>query len=130
MLDTNIVYTYTYHLILGTLSDIRAWVYAQPYRPACDFVFQSDRRHWSYQVTTDSGWPITNCLHVSLNSGDPQTWSPFCAFAALQRPHAIHSRHALSDRPSHRARHRTTFLGNQRLAGIFPGLQCAIPGAR
>lgn len=87
VLDSNITYTYTYHLILGTLSQIRTWVYAQPYRPACNFVFDSDRQHWIYQVTTDSGWPLTNHrVRVSLNSNDPQTWSPPCAFAAASVP--------------------------------------------
>ena len=85
ILDTNIIYTYTYHLILGTLTQIRNWVYAQPYRPDCNFIFDSDRQHWTLN-TTDSGWPVTNHLHVSLNSGDPQILSPACAFAATNAP--------------------------------------------
>ena len=87
VLDSNIAYTYTCHLILGTLSQIRAWVYAQPYRPACSFVFNSDRQHWTYLETTDAGWPLTNQrVRVSLNSSDPQMWSPPCAFAAASVP--------------------------------------------
>jgi hypothetical protein len=90
ILDTNIVYTYTYHLILGTLQQIRDWVYAQPYRPGCDYQFRSDRQHWSYILTSDSGWPQTNHLRVSLAGGDPQMWGPPCAFYATNVPR-IHS---------------------------------------
>lgn len=87
VIDSNIEYTYTYHLILGTLTEIRNWVYAQAYRPACDFVFDTDRRHWTFQQTTDAGWPLTNkCLRVSLNSIDPQMWSPPTVFYATNVP--------------------------------------------
>jgi hypothetical protein len=86
ILDTNIVYNYSYCLILGTVSQIRDWVYAQPYRPGCNFVFKSDRAHWSYESTTDAGWPINNYLSVSLNSSDPQMWAPRTAFYATNVP--------------------------------------------
>ena len=87
VIDSNIEYTYTYHLILGTLAEIRNWVYARPYRPACDFVFDTDRKHWRYEQTTDSGWPLVNQrVRVNLNSGDPQMWSPNTAFAAANAP--------------------------------------------
>lgn len=87
VIDANIEYTYTYHLILGTLTEIRDYVYAQPYRPTCDFVFQTDRKHWRYEETTDSGWPLMNQrVRVSLNSNDPQMWSPKTAFRATDVP--------------------------------------------
>ncbi|MCU0783733.1 MAG: hypothetical protein MUF81_06735 [Verrucomicrobia bacterium] len=87
ILDSNIEYTYTYHLILGTLAQIRDWVYAQPCRPRCDFVFESNRRHWTYQQTTDAGWPLTNHrVRVNLASADPQMWSPPGAFLASATP--------------------------------------------
>ena len=87
ILDRNIEYTFSYQLILGTLTEIRDWVYAQPYRPACDFVFQSDRQHWSYEQTSDTGWPLSNsCVRVSLASRNPQMISPACAFAASAAP--------------------------------------------
>ena len=84
--DTNIVYTYTYYLILGTVSQIRDWVYSQPYRPGCNFVFNSDRCHWSYELATDAGWPVTNYLSVSLNSSDPEMLAPHTAFYATNVP--------------------------------------------
>jgi hypothetical protein len=86
ILDTNIVYTYTYYLILGAVSQIRDWVYSQPYRPGCNFVFDSNRCHWSYQFTTDAGWPVTNYLSVSLDSSDPEMWAPRTAFYATNVP--------------------------------------------
>jgi len=86
ILDTNIVYNYTYYLILGTVSQIRDWIYAQSWRPGCDFVFNADRCHWSCLSTTDAGWPVTNCLTVSLNSSDPQLWASRTAFYATNVP--------------------------------------------
>ena len=87
VIDSTLEYTYTYQLILGTLTEIRDYVYAQPYRPACDFVFDTDREHWRFEQTTDSGWPFVNQrLRVNLNSGDPQMWSPRTAFRAAEAP--------------------------------------------
>jgi hypothetical protein len=87
VIDSNIEHTYTYQLILGTLIEIRNHVYEQTYRPACDFVFDTDRKHWRFEQTTDSGWPFVNQrLRVNLNSGDPQMWSPNTAFAAAAVP--------------------------------------------
>lgn len=82
ILDSKIEYTYTYHLILGTLQEIRDWVYAQPYRPGAHFRFCTDRQHWHYQQTTDPGWPVGGRVRVNLASNDPQLWSPFCAYPA------------------------------------------------
>ena len=87
ILDSNIEYTYSYQLILGTLTEIRDWVYAQPRRPGCNFAFQSNRQHWHYLNTTDTGWPLTNNrVRLNLASGDPQMSSPACAFYATNVP--------------------------------------------
>ena len=86
ILDTNIIYTYTYCLILGTVPQIRDWVYAQPRQPGFNFVFNSNRCHWSYELTTDTGWPVTNYLSVSLNSSDPQMKASRTAFYATDAP--------------------------------------------
>lgn len=86
ILDRNIEYTYTYQLILGTLPEIRAHVYAQPYRPGADFRFCTDRQHWSYLQTTDTGWPLNGRLRVNLAGNDPQMWSPMCAYYATNVP--------------------------------------------
>jgi hypothetical protein len=86
ILDTNIVYSYTYYLILGTVSQIRDWVYSQSYRPGCNFVFDSDRCHWSCELTTDAGWPVRHYLSVSLNSSDPRMRASRTAFYATNVP--------------------------------------------
>ena len=86
-LDSNIVYTFNYHLILGTLTQIRNWVYAQPYRPGLNSVFQSDRQHWWYNNTTDTGWPLTNNrIRVNLAGFNPMIFSSVCAFFATNVP--------------------------------------------
>ena len=47
ILDYNIVYNYTYKLILGNLSDIRNYVYAnKEVQP--NYVFSGTRAHWTY----------------------------------------------------------------------------------
>lgn len=59
LLDHNGIYEYQYTLVLGTLTDIRQFVYSQS-RPATvpAFRFASERQHWYYQNTTDTGLPI------------------------------------------------------------------------
>ncbi|HEV2328313.1 MAG TPA: hypothetical protein VGY56_05945 [Verrucomicrobiae bacterium] len=86
ILDTNIVHTYTYCLIVGTVRQIRDWVYSQPRRPGFNFVFNSDRCGWTYNFTIDAGWPITNFLTVSLDSSDPQMCASRTAFYATNVP--------------------------------------------
>lgn len=87
ILDGNITYTYSYQLILGTLTEIRNWVYAQRYRPDCDFSFQTDRQHWSYPNISDTGWPLTdNRVRVKLASSNPMMLSPLTAFYATNVP--------------------------------------------
>jgi len=85
-IDYNIVYEYEYFLILGWLSDIRAWVYQQPRYSVPDYRFDADRRHWSCRNTSDSGFPINGFLRVSLNSSDPQMLGPPCGFYAADVP--------------------------------------------
>ena len=86
ILDSNIAYTYSYQLILGTLTEIRNWVYAQP-RPGCHNVFQSDRQHWSYPNISDTGWPLTNDrVRVKLASSNPMMIAPLSAFYATNVP--------------------------------------------
>ena len=42
----NIVYEYQYALILGSLDEIRQFVYAHKTDPRPDYRFQVDRQHW------------------------------------------------------------------------------------
>ncbi|SEM84572.1 CubicO group peptidase, beta-lactamase class C family [Mucilaginibacter gossypiicola] len=67
VIDHNMVYDFDYTLILGTVSNIRDYVYhhaKKPGQPA--FVFKNTRRHWFYENTTDAGWPIKSELAVKL----------------------------------------------------------------
>jgi hypothetical protein len=67
VLDYNIVYDYSYTLILGTVNQIRDYVYNHAKKtelPAWNFT--KTRAHWYYENTTDSGWPIRSELVVKL----------------------------------------------------------------
>ncbi len=65
VMDHNTVYEYEYNLIIGTVADIRAFVYAQP-RPITlpNYQFTNNRLGWHYYNTIDTGWPIRNELNV------------------------------------------------------------------
>jgi hypothetical protein len=69
ILDWNIVYTYNYVLILGSLAEIRGYVYQHSVRNKLpDYVFSKDRQHWIYRNTTDTGWPVRGYLNVKLSN--------------------------------------------------------------
>jgi len=71
ILDHNIQYDYEYTLILGTVDQIRQFVYAQS-RPTAgpDYRFTADRQHWWYYQGSDTGWPINNELNLPLDKGN------------------------------------------------------------
>lgn len=78
LLDHNAIYEFEYSLVLGTLTDIRQFVYAQP-RPAAipDFRFTRDRQQWYYDNTTDAGLPIQGELNVRFDGHkELQLFSP------------------------------------------------------
>jgi hypothetical protein len=86
ILDHNIVYTYDYYLILGTLTDIRNFVYSKHQQMLPNYVFASDRQHFYYSNTSDSGWPIQGQLHVNLGQTNAQLIAPISAWHAEQVP--------------------------------------------
>jgi hypothetical protein len=99
--DSNIEYTYTYHLILGTLQEIRDWVYAQRHRSGAHFRFCTDRQHWTHRNTTDTGWPVNGRLRINMPSSDPQMVSPACAYHATNVPRLyIRAAHQISNAAS------------------------------
>lgn len=66
LIDHNGQYEFEYTLILGSLTDIRQYVYSQPRPPSApNYKFVSDRQGWFYTNTTDKGWPIQNELNVN-----------------------------------------------------------------
>ncbi|MGA2035618.1 MAG: Ig-like domain-containing protein [Thermoguttaceae bacterium] len=85
VLDPSIVYDYSYDLILGSVSDIRNWVYQHPSDPRPDYRFVSDRQHW-YASAGDAGPPSNGYYELNLASNDPQIVGPITAFQAQSVP--------------------------------------------
>jgi hypothetical protein len=85
-IDHNIVYDYEYYLIVGSLAEIRSYVYAHQPPTLPHWHFQKDRQHWAYLYTTDSGYPIEGKLHVNLNSTDPAMTSSAWIWNAADVP--------------------------------------------
>ena len=88
ILDHNLVYDYSYQLILGNLTDIRAHVYANKPELRPKYVFHGDREHWTYGGgARDNGAPTGDHLHVEwLANTDPQMIGPESAFQAAAVP--------------------------------------------
>jgi len=87
ILDYNIVYDYEYELIVGTLEEIRSYVYKQASRPSPpEFQFTHDRQGWTYHQATDAGWPIRDALQIRLDKEDPQLVSPVFFVPAADAP--------------------------------------------
>ena len=70
ILDANIDWSYRTYIVVGTVAEIRRFVYAkhgQPLPPA--WRFENDRRGWVYQGSaTDRGWPIRNGLEITFKA--------------------------------------------------------------
>src|SRR5262249_24776392 len=59
VIDANIQYQYTYFLILGTIQEIRKYVYDHSPRPSPPvYRFQNDRQGWTFINGVDAGWPL------------------------------------------------------------------------
>ena len=88
ILDYNIDYTFKYTLIVGSIAEIRQYVYAHAERPkAPSWRFDKDRQHWIYINATDAGWPISGEVKVALDGGDPQMIGPASFWQAADAPH-------------------------------------------
>jgi len=87
VLDHNIVYTYDYTLIVGSLQEIRDHVYeCEKNRALPHWEFKEDRQHWFSQNTTDAGWPIKDGLRVDLGPGNATLVSPKTSWRAEDAP--------------------------------------------
>lgn len=82
ILDHNIQYEFNYRLIAGTIEEIRNVVYEHTPGSVTSFDFASDRQHWIYQNATDSGWPVSDGLHVKLDQDKPRLLSPLGCWEA------------------------------------------------
>ena len=87
ILDHDIVYTYEYTLIVGSLEEIREHVYErEKNRTLPRWEFTEDRQHWICQNTTDEGWPITEGLRVNLGSANSVLAGPKTFWRAKAAP--------------------------------------------
>jgi hypothetical protein len=87
ILDHNIQYEYEYNLIVGTLEQIRGYVYEHSVRKALpDYRFEKDRQHWIYRNAVDTGWPIRSELNILLEGNDPQLIGPVGFWQAKDVP--------------------------------------------
>lgn len=112
IMDHNIVYEYSYALVVGTLDEIRQYAYAQP-RPARgpNFRFTKDRQGWHYfGFANDTGWPIQGELNVPLDRKDVLMVSPHFFYEARNVP-KIYVRMAVKS-PATKARLRWQFPGD------------------
>jgi len=84
ILDHNIVYTYRYRLIVGSLDEIRSYVYKHRSKaPSLSFAFKSDRQHWHFRNAADQGMPLKGAWPIQLEQNNPNIVSPpFCIDAS------------------------------------------------
>jgi len=77
IIDWNIEHEYHYDLIVGSLSEIRHYVYDHVPRPAPPtYSFTTDRQGWHYANASDTGWPIAGELNIHLDGRNPQLHGP------------------------------------------------------
>jgi hypothetical protein len=86
VLDANVVYDYTYTLVVGSLRQIRTYAYAHRPDPRPRYVFAHDRRHFFEENATDAGFPIAGALRVRLPQDDPQLVGPESEWPARSVP--------------------------------------------
>lgn len=87
ILDHNIQHEFSYTLILGSVEEIRRYVYAHGEKPSPPgFEFKSDRQHWWYHDMRDTGWPIRGELNIQLDGKDPYMISPDRFWLAKDAP--------------------------------------------
>ncbi len=95
ILDHNITYDYSYVLIVGGLSDIRAYAIAHGRGAKLpDWRFDADRQHWHYAIVdgsgndspTDAGWPIKGHIQLDLAKDGIAAISPPTLWRADDAP--------------------------------------------
>jgi hypothetical protein len=91
ILDHNIVYTYNYSLILGSLKEIREYAVEQGKNSITpDWTFEKDRQHWSYHAAknqgVDAGWPIQGFIELNLSKQGMTAVSPPTVWQAKDAP--------------------------------------------
>jgi len=84
ILDHDIAYEYDYTLILGTLEEIRAYVYAHRPDLRPNHLFSQSRQHWYYVGAQDDGLAHLSFLRVDLSQADPQMLGPVGFWSAAE----------------------------------------------
>jgi hypothetical protein len=87
LLDANVVYSYTYTLVVGTLEQIRAYAYVHRPDPRPTYLFAHDRRHFVQVNATDNGFPIDGALRIRTEQNDPQLVGPSAEWPARSVPY-------------------------------------------
>lgn len=87
-LDHNIEHEFGYALILGTLREIRDWVYENGKASALPvYDFRKDRQGWYYKPEVDfGGWPLKEGLWVKTGEGGASLTGPRGAWRANDVP--------------------------------------------
>ena len=88
IIDSNIVYDYTYKLMVSDLDGIRNYAYLNRPDPRPDYRFNGNRQSWYFYPTgaSDNGFPVGNHWHILLDGDDPSLIGPACAFQAEEVP--------------------------------------------
>jgi hypothetical protein len=86
ILDHNIVYEYTYTLVLGTVEAVREKATKLRAPPGVRAVFKADRQHWCYERATDQGWPIPDRLIIAATNEKSTMVSPQMIFLKRELP--------------------------------------------
>lgn len=86
ILDPNIVYDYECVFVVGTLTEIRDYVYRHAPKDALPtWVFAKDRQHWAF-LQARSPWPIVDSLALELDARRARLESPLSYWRAEQAP--------------------------------------------
>jgi hypothetical protein len=87
ILDYNINYSFRYVLIVGRRDEIRRYAAEHTRAEAPPrWVFKTDRQHWIYENTTDTGWPIQGELRVKLGPPGAALVSPEILWPVSKTP--------------------------------------------
>lgn len=87
ILDHDIVYEYEYTIILGTLAEIRAFVYDNAPRPSPPaYGFREDRQGWSLREAHDGGWQLEGSWQVTPTGAQPTLIGPRTLWPTADAP--------------------------------------------
>jgi hypothetical protein len=90
IIDHNIVYDFSYVLVLGKLDDIRKHVYTNTKRKGPPrWVFAKGRQGWHYAGTHDTGWPVKRGLDIKVEGKNPQLIGPVSFWRAEKAPRLV-----------------------------------------